>query len=221
MIFHKRAEQVKQSINEKLFDRERGVYLDGEETEHASLHANMFPLAFGLTPDEYKSSVVDFIKNRGMACSVYGSQFLLEALYEAGEDEYALELMTSKTDRGWWHMIELGSTVTLEAWDLKYKGNLDWNHAWGAAPANIIPRWLMGIRPLEPGKTTISLMEDLGAKVRPMVGNAETAFRLMVQCCWRCLKSAAQLTWDKNTAEGVLKKTVERVVKATSRAPMP
>jgi len=150
-FFHERAEQVKKSINEKLFDRKRGIYVDGEGTEHAALHANMFPLAFGLVPDENKSSVVDFIKSRGMACSVYGSQFLLEALYEAGEDEYALELMTSKADRGWWHMMELGSTITLEAWDIKYKGNLDWNHAWGAAPANIIPRWLMGIRPLEPG----------------------------------------------------------------------
>ncbi|MFC1716247.1 alpha-L-rhamnosidase C-terminal domain-containing protein, partial [Candidatus Poribacteria bacterium] len=149
--FYKRAELVKRSINEKLLDRELGIYVDGEGTEHAALHANMFPLAFGLVPEEYRSSVVDFIKSRGMACSVYGSQFLLEALYQADEDEYALELMTSKTDRGWWHMIELGSTITLEAWDIKYKGNMDWNHAWGAAPANIIPSWLMGILPMEPG----------------------------------------------------------------------
>ncbi|MFW6457646.1 MAG: family 78 glycoside hydrolase catalytic domain [Planctomycetota bacterium] len=43
------------------------------------------------------------------------------------------------------------SSITTEAWDWKYKNNLDWNHAWGAAPANIIPRHLMGIRPLTPG----------------------------------------------------------------------
>ena len=48
-------------------------------------------------------------------------------------------------------MIRHGSTITWEAWDAQFKPNLDWNHAWGAAPANIIPRWLMGIRPLEPG----------------------------------------------------------------------
>ena len=34
---------------------------------------------------------------------------------------------------------------------MEIQNNLDWNHAWGAAPANIIPRYLMGIRPLEPG----------------------------------------------------------------------
>jgi hypothetical protein len=45
----------------------------------------------------------------------------------------------------------VGSTITLEAWDPSLKPNLDWNHAWGAAPANLIPRFLMGIEPLEPG----------------------------------------------------------------------
>ena len=48
-------------------------------------------------------------------------------------------------------MLRSGSTGTMEAWDWKYKNNHDWNHAWGAAPANIIPRYLMGLRPLEPG----------------------------------------------------------------------
>jgi len=153
--FQKRARLVKESINQKLFDPQRGIYVDGEGTEHAALHANMLPLAFGLVPKNYQPTVVDFVKSRGMACSVYGAQYLLEGLYQADEDEYALELMTAKTDRSWCHMIELGSTMTLEAWDLKYKGNLDWNHAWGAVPANIIPRWLMGIRPLSKGFSRI------------------------------------------------------------------
>jgi len=58
----------------------------------------------------------------------------------------------TRSDRSWPHMIhDVGSTITLEAWDMKYKPNADWNHAWGAAPANIIPRKLMGIEPLTPG----------------------------------------------------------------------
>ena len=48
-------------------------------------------------------------------------------------------------------MIRVGSTITLEAWDNTFKGNQDWNHAWGAVPGNIIPRYLLGIRPIEPG----------------------------------------------------------------------
>jgi arylsulfatase A-like enzyme len=149
--FEYRAAKVKKAVNEQMFDKKRGIYIDGIGTDHASLHANMMPLAFGLVPEEYIESVVKFVKSRGMACSVYGSQFLMDALYNAGEQEYALKLLTDTSDRSWYNMIKIGSTITLEAWDNKYKNNLDWNHAWGAVPANIIPRGLWGIKPKTPG----------------------------------------------------------------------
>ncbi|MCX6330317.1 MAG: alpha-L-rhamnosidase [Bacteroidia bacterium] len=145
------SEKVRNSFNEKLLDRVKGVYIDGENSEHSSLHANMMALAFDIVPDEYISSVIDFIKSRGMACSVYGSQYLLEGLYKSGENDYAYSLLTINTDRGWWNMIRSGSTITMEAWDMKYKPNSDWNHAWGAAPANIIPGYMWGIAPAKPG----------------------------------------------------------------------
>jgi hypothetical protein len=98
-----------------------------------------------------------------MACSVYGTQYLLEALYMNNEDQYALELMTAQHDRSWWNMIRCGSTITMEAWDLKYKNNLDWNHAWGAAPANIIPRFVLGVRPLVPGFGKVLIQPQSGS----------------------------------------------------------
>ncbi|MBW6500515.1 MAG: alpha-L-rhamnosidase [Bacteroidales bacterium] len=151
LLYRSRAEKVRNSINEKLIDREKGIYIDGEFSDHSSLHANMTPLAFGLVPDEYIDSVISFIKSRGMACSVYGAQYLLEGLYLSGEAAYALDLMSATHDRSWWNMIKAGSTITMEAWDMKYKPNSDWNHAWGAAPANIIPGYMWGISPAAPG----------------------------------------------------------------------
>jgi alpha-L-rhamnosidase len=150
-FFFTRSQTVKETINRKLFDNIKGIYIDGENSAHSSLHANMFPLAFGLVPGDQVKSVVSFIKSRGMACSVYGSQFLLDGLYSVDESGYALDLLTSVSDRSWWNMIRSGSTITMEAWDMKYKPNSDLNHAWGAAPANIITRQLWGIRPVEPG----------------------------------------------------------------------
>lgn len=150
--FRKKAEQVRQSIFRVMFDEERGSFVDGEGSSHASLHANMFALAFDLVPDSYRPQVVQFVKSRGMAASVYGAHYLLEGLYRSGEEEYALELLTSQEERSWAHMIyDLGASVAHEAWDPRFKPNEDWNHAWGAAPANLIPRWLMGIRPLTAG----------------------------------------------------------------------
>lgn len=161
--FELRALKVKRAVNKTMLDTRKGYYVDGEGTDHSSVHANMFPLAFGMVPDAYKKSVGAYIKSRGMACSVYGAQYLMDALYEAGMDDYALEMMADTVgDRNWYNMIREGSTVTLEAWGFKYKPNLDWNHAWGAVPANIIPRRLWGIQPKTPGFGV--------AEIRPAVG---------------------------------------------------
>ncbi|WP_245557488.1 sulfatase-like hydrolase/transferase [Neolewinella persica] len=158
------ALRVKQAVNNTMLDREKGYYVDGEGTDHSSVHANMFPLAFGLVPEEYKKSVGAFIKSRGMACSVYGAQYLMEALYEADMQDYALEMMADTIgDRNWYNMIREGSTVSMEAWGFRYKPNLDWNHAWGAVPANIIPRQLWGIQPKTPGYGV--------ATIRPAMSN--------------------------------------------------
>ena len=157
------AIKVKKAVNEKLMDPEKGIYLDGEGAGHSSLHANMMPLAFNMVPGENVDAVVDFIKSRGMACSVYGSQYLMDGLYNAGEADYALELMTATHDRSWWNMIAIGSTVTLEAWDMKYKPNSDWNHAWGAVPGNIVARKMWGIQPKSPGAALLEIKPQLGS----------------------------------------------------------
>jgi hypothetical protein len=147
--FKQQSLKVKASIQEHMFDNSRGIFVDGIGTEHASLHANMFALAFDIVPEKHLESVLAYIKSKKMASSVYGAQHLLDGLYKAGAADYALSLMTSDSKRSWLNMIKVGSTMTTEAWDEEFKPNLTWNHAWGSAPANIIPRRLMGIEPLE------------------------------------------------------------------------
>jgi hypothetical protein len=168
------AAATREAVNAKLWDDDRGCYVDGldpksgDRSSHASAHANFFPLALGLVPPDRVARVAAFLKPKGMACSVYGAQFLLEALYEAGEGEHALALLEGDGLRSWRNMIEkVGSTIALEAWDPSLKPNLDWNHAWGAAPANLIPRGLMGIEPLEPGFKRF--------RVKPQTGGLERA----------------------------------------------
>jgi len=161
-FFSQRALQVTRRINELLFDFEKGIYVDGEGSHHSSLHSNMFMLAFDLVPESRKPAVIGFVKSRGMACSVYGAQHLLDGLYLNQEAQFALDLMTATHDRSWWNMIQEGSTMTLEAWGHRYKNNLDWNHAWGAAPANIIPRFIAGVRPLEPGFKKVLIQPQPG-----------------------------------------------------------
>jgi len=156
------AARVFESFNRVFFDSQRNLYIDGEGSAHASLHANMFALAFGLAPESRIQPVADFVQSRGMACSVYGAQYLLEALFGAGRDGAAVQLMAAGTKRSWRHMIDLGSTMTLEAWDAEFKKNLTWNHAWGTAPANIISRFVLGARPVKPGYSEMLIAPQLG-----------------------------------------------------------
>ncbi len=157
-----KANELYQSFQRVFRNEKTGLIKDGDTTQHSSLHANMFALCFGLVQDQDREKVINFIKTRKMACSVYGTQFLLDALYDAGEDAYALSLMTATTQRSWYNMIRFGSTISMEAWDKLYKPNLDLNHAWGAAPANIIVRKLMGIEPISPGGDTIQIKPQPG-----------------------------------------------------------
>lgn len=156
-FFTQKAKSLKTVINRQFFDPKKGLYVDAVGSNHVSLHGNMFPLAFGLVENKYKPHLIQFIKSRRMACSVYGAQYLLEALYQENEAEYALILLQEGGERSWLNMLKSGSTITLEAWDIKFKPNLDWNHAWGAAPANIIPRQLFGIQPTSAGFSTFSI----------------------------------------------------------------
>ena len=160
--YHTEAERVKKAYLATFFDLARTVFVDGEGSTHASLHANLFPLAFGLVPEAHKPSVLALLKSKGMACSVYAAQYLMEALFAAGDAQTAVKLMLAPGDRSWRHMLEMGATMTAEAWDAKYKPNLTYSHAWGAAPANLIPRGLFGLHPLEPGYGKVALKPQPG-----------------------------------------------------------
>jgi hypothetical protein len=164
------AAQVKTgytAFQKTFFNSGTGLYTDGIDTDHSSLHANLFPLAFGLTPQPDRAVMADWLAQRGMACSVYAAQYLMEGLFENGASAQAIKLMTADNDRSWKHMVESGTTITWEAWDQKYKPNQDWNHAWGAAPANLLPRYVLGAEPLTPGWAT--------ARISPRIGNLNFA----------------------------------------------
>lgn len=148
-FYRERTLLVRDSINRLML--KDGRYVDSLESNHTALHSLIFPLAFDVPPQHYRPALLEAMQSRGMSCSVFASQFLLEACYRNGLADYGLSLMTSNTLRSWRNMMNKGATISMEAWDDLLKPNQDWNHAWGAAPAGIIHRHLAGIRPLQPG----------------------------------------------------------------------
>ncbi|GAB5401788.1 MAG: family 78 glycoside hydrolase catalytic domain [Aureliella sp.] len=182
--FDSRIVLAKRSLVEKLFDTESGIFRDGIGTDHSSIHANFFPLAFGLVPEEKVAGVVSWLEGKQMQCSPYAAQYFMEALFQNGSDQKAMELILAEGDRSWNHMLDSGTTITWEAWDLKYKPNQDWNHAWGAAPANLLPRFVLGATPASPGWKSATIRPNLSGlthasgRVPTPQGPIEVAWKL-------------------------------------------
>ena len=173
--FSARAAKVREAFRKAFFRPKTGLFADGEGTDHSSLHANAAALAFGLAQGEREiAGIVEFLRGRGMACSVYFAQYLLEAYVAAGRADLAVKAMSSSGKRSWKGMMDFGSTVAMEAWNVKAKPNLDLNHAWGTAPLNIISRFILGVTPLEPGFAKIGIRPETGT-IKRLAAKVPTA----------------------------------------------
>ena len=153
------AEALNDRLHEVMFDGK--LFVDSPGSKHHSVHAQMAAVCTGVVREEEKAAIAEFLKGKGMDCSVYGAQYLLDACFELGLGEHAVELMTSDGLRSWRNMLRAGATVTMEAWDNSVKPNQDWNHSWATAPANVVARRLFGIRPLARGFTRFCVEPDL------------------------------------------------------------
>ena len=49
-LFDQKAKSTKTAFNQYFLDKEHGIYMDGIGSSHASLHANLYALCFGLGP---------------------------------------------------------------------------------------------------------------------------------------------------------------------------
>jgi hypothetical protein len=174
--YDEKAARLLQAMWTKLIDPQTGLFLDGIGSSHSAAHATFFPLAFGAVPPANIESSLRWLESRieryggGFPCSVYGAQFLLEALFRNGGSKQAIDLMLNTTMRGWLHMLDAyDATVTHEAWDVSLKENIDWTHAWGSAFLNITHRFILGAEALSPGWNRWTLRPD------PIVGESMVA----------------------------------------------
>ena len=160
--FSMRSEKARASFAKVFIDGGTGLVVDGEGSRHSSVQANAIALAFGLVPESSANRVAEWLVGKGMGCSVYFAQYLLEALFRSGRADAAIALMTAETDRSWLGMMERGATITTEAWNSRVKPNMDFNHAWGATAINAISRFMLGVTPAEPGFKRISIAPNPG-----------------------------------------------------------
>jgi len=98
-----------------------------------------------------------FAANAGRIGSPFHGFFVLDALFDNGEDGAAADFMR----RFWGAMLDLGATTFYEHYSLDWAANSvperqnSQCHGWSAAPAYALPARVLGVRPLAPGFTHV------------------------------------------------------------------
>jgi len=149
--FKQQAARHGEAFRRLLFDAETGLAVDALGSKHSSLHANALALCFGLVPQENVARVIEHVREKRLSCGVYMSFFVLRALFDAGQEDFAFELITSKDERSWHTMLAAGATTCMEAWGPDQKWNTSWCHPWSSSPISLAAGYVMGLRPGKPG----------------------------------------------------------------------
>lgn len=182
-LFTNTANALRIAINTLLWNNNSG-YIDGLTTVHKAFHSSVFALGMGVPLDSMMESVVyNGIMNRlpvknssATVCfpsNVWPTQWLLEGLYNYYDADHGVlgyELLVCNLPQGWVQMLYNNFTQAPEAWNNDVKGNEELGMTWGAAPGDVIPRYLLGIRPLLPGFRAAMIKPQIGATLQGIIG---------------------------------------------------
>ena len=130
--------------------------------------------------------------------SPFWSFYALLSLMEAGRAEAALEVIRVC----WGLMLDFGATSCWEMWDR----HTSLCHGWSAAPAMILPAYILGVRPLAPGFRRFKIrprccdLEWARGRVPTPSGAIRVAWR-REEDAWRCdltapPETSGRFKWD-------------------------
>ena len=157
------AARLRAAAQASLYDPVTGAFRDGTGTSHEAVQSSVYAVALGVASPAQAKTAAAVIARRGMACSVYCAAYLLAALYDGGQPQAALRLLTADDSTSWLHMISLGAGSTMEAWTPAVKPNLTYSHPWAASPAYLVPSYLFGLSALRPGWQTVLIRPQPGS----------------------------------------------------------
>ncbi len=122
------SEKIKDAINSKYLDREKGIYGNGYQTEMS------VPLHWGVVPPELKEKVAANLalavkeNNSQIDVGLLGSKAILNALSENGYHDLAYTLASRDTFPSWGWWIKNGATTLYENWPVDSESDISLNH---------------------------------------------------------------------------------------------
>ncbi|MCA9908929.1 MAG: hypothetical protein KC519_09815, partial [Anaerolineae bacterium] len=170
--FEQLASDVSAAINDRLWDEDRGVYVDarqnGVRSQRISQQSNAAVMAYGVAPSErwarifatimdeerlvltrfgaaQAESVVFDEATQVVLAQPFTMHFLHRALGQAGQHQVMLDNIRQR----WGALVEAGDRTLRESWQIIELTSLC--HAWAGTPTFDLSTEILGVTPLAPG----------------------------------------------------------------------
>ena len=167
------AKLVKDAINERLWNKDIGAYVDCRTSlgmsARISQQSNSLAMLFGIADAKQSESIQRVIFDPSKVeptTTPYMNFYVVKALYSLQKDQQALDLIRSY----WGGMIKRGATTFWEIYDPRKPDDfvpdsgLSLCHGWSAGVTSILPAEVVGVKPVQPGSKEILIaphMADL------------------------------------------------------------
>jgi hypothetical protein len=164
----RRAEKVKQSINERLWSEAKGMYAQGRIGDHLmaelAMHESILAAYAGVASAKQIDRSFSTMQATSSSDIVqigtpYFYFFYLEALRRAERHQEALDAMRQAYSK----MLKEGATT----WWERFDGSASLSHAWSAAPNFDLQTYVLGIQATDPGFAAF--------RVKPQTGDLQWA----------------------------------------------
>lgn len=165
-------EKVRERYIQTFYRPDKRLFADSSTSSHFSLHSNLYALYFGLVPKEAVEYVADYLEEKGLACGVMTSYYLLKALAGAGRYEAVYRLLTNQGEHGWVNMLQEDASCCFEAWGKEQKWNTSLCHPWASGPVSILIEEIAGIH--------LNPVAEEGYDFRPHIPDCLTQFSMKV-----------------------------------------
>lgn len=145
--WEEKAGALKRAILKHLWSEKDNAFKDGYESNRITQQTQVYALLYGLVPEAETDEVVSYVLSQGRSCEQSFSYWLLHALFRQGQGQFGLDYIRTywgaqmqRADfNGAWH----------EMWDAG--PGMTRSHAWCSGPTALLPEFVLGIEPLEPG----------------------------------------------------------------------
>ena len=164
------ARKLGQAIEKRFYlPREKcyASFLEGDDAEFLHEHTQALMLFNGLVPEEKIPALLERIRGGGLVpCTFSSMPFLIRALMRFGKDvqDYAALRVSKAFDS----LTLLGATTL---WENPAEGSIGGDaaslcHGWSSLPVYFNKRYVLGVRPLEPGFKTFTVTPYCGDLLR-------------------------------------------------------